>query len=97
MLINWPPGIHIVNFIYDTKWPSKGNYKQNITYGMEENICKWCDHQGINFQNMQIPQTTQQQKNKQTIKKASNLNRHFSKEDIQMSKGIWKMINISNY
>ena len=23
-------------------------------YGKEENICKWCDHQCINFQNMLI-------------------------------------------
>ena len=32
---------------------SKGNHTQNekTTYTMGENICKWCDWQGINFQN----------------------------------------------
>ena len=37
---------------------SKGNYKQNekITYRMEENICKWCKRQGINFKIMQTAQ-----------------------------------------
>ena len=30
---------------------SKGNYKQNkkTTYGLGENICKWCDQWGLNF------------------------------------------------
>ena len=33
---------------------SKGNHKQNeqITYGIGENICKLCDLQGLNFQNI---------------------------------------------
>ena len=32
----------------------KGNHKQNekTTYRMGENICKWCDQQGLNFQNI---------------------------------------------
>ena len=40
---------------------SKGNDKQNekTTYRMGENICKWCDLQGINFQNIQTAHTTQ--------------------------------------
>ena len=34
---------------------SKGNHKQSekTTYGMGGNICKWCDRQGLNFQNVQ--------------------------------------------
>ena len=36
-----------------------------ITYEIGENICKQCDWQGFNFQNMQIAHTTQQQKNEQ--------------------------------
>ena len=40
---------------------NKGNYKQNekTTYEMGENIYKWCNRQGINFQNIQTPHTTQ--------------------------------------
>ena len=40
---------------------SKGNHKQDekIIYRLGENICKWCDWQGINFQNMQIVHTAQ--------------------------------------
>ena len=46
---------------------SKGNHKQNEkrTYVMGENICKQCDQQGLNFQNIQTAHKTQQQ-NKQT-------------------------------
>ena len=34
---------------------SKGNHKQNeeTTYWLGENICKWWDWKGLNFQNMQ--------------------------------------------
>ena len=40
---------------------SKGNHKQNekTTYRLGENIYKWCDQQGINFQNIQTAHTTQ--------------------------------------
>ena len=40
---------------------SKGNHKQNekTTYGMGENICKQCDQQGLNFQDVQTAHTTQ--------------------------------------
>ena len=47
---------------------SKGNEK--TTYRMGENICKQCDQQGLNFQNIQAAHTTQQQqKNKQPNQK----------------------------
>ena len=47
---------------------SKGNHKQNekTTYRMGENIYKWCDQQGLNFQNIQTAPTARYQKNPQT-------------------------------
>ena len=43
---------------------SKGNHKPNkkITLQMGENICKWCNQQGLKFQNVQTAQAIQQQK-----------------------------------
>ena len=42
-------------------WHSKGNHKQNkmTTYRMGQNICKWFDWQGLNFQNIQTAHITQ--------------------------------------
>ena len=53
---------------------------------MEENICKQCDQQGLNIQNIQAAHTTEYQKNKQPNQNwEKDLNRHLSKEDIQMA------------
>ena len=49
---------------------------------MGENICKGCDQQGLNFQNIQ---TTQKHKNNSIKKWAADLNRHFPKEEINMA------------
>ena len=53
---------------------SKGNHWQNnkATYGMEENVCKWYDLQGVNIQNKQMTNATQNQTNKRKIIQAKN-------------------------
>ena len=46
---------------------SKGNYKQNEkTYRLGENICKWCEWQGLNFKSMSTAHTVQQQQKAKT-------------------------------
>ena len=49
---------------------SKGKHKkkknEKPTYRVGENICKWCNGQGLKFQNIQTAHTTRQQTNKQT-------------------------------
>ena len=50
---------------------NKGNHKQSkkTTFGMGENICKRCDRQGFNLQNIQTAHAAQYQKNKQPNQK----------------------------
>ena len=68
---------------------SNGNHEQNekTTLRMGENIYKQSNQQGINLQIIQTAIQLNIKKTNKPIKKwAENLNRHFSKEDIQMVK-----------
>ena len=68
---------------------------------MGENICKGCNQQGINLQNLLIKIASAAQ-NKQTTKHsnkklAADLNIYFSKEHSDEQKAHKKMLNTANY
>ena len=65
---------------------SKVNHKQNkkTTYGLGENIWKWCDWQGLTSKIYKwLIQLSNNNKKQPNWKLSRELNRYFSKRDIQ--------------
>ena len=80
---------------------SKGNHKQNkkTTHRMGENICKWCDWQGINLQNLQTAHIAQYQKNKQPNQKMGQRPKQtfLQRRHTDGQEAHEKMLNLVNY
>ena len=51
---------------------AKETISEKTTYGTGENISKWCDQEGVNFQNKQLTQLKKKNNPKKQTKKSKN-------------------------
>ena len=80
--------VHKIKKLLRSKEKHQPNEK--ATYGMGENICKSCIQQRVNIQIYKEFMKLNSKKTRNLIEKKKsgrNLNRHFSKEDIQTADG----------
>ena len=65
---------------------------------MGENICKWCDCQEINLQNIQAAHTLNIKKTSNSIKNGQKISIDISsKKAYRLPKAHEKILNIANY